>query len=178
MLLLMRYAILSPDSAIAVPRPSLYCGAVLWVVSPSWTHAHTPNVYVSIEIEVIYCTLFNHPVPVLGPLLDERVEMPSAAVEVRLLMQVGEAWRNYSRKVETDPIPTKAITSLFGFMLGDFLAQRIEGRPFNPLRCSTAAHLPHAARDALSTGTAVLDRLSCVTFFYLTVLYLCATSLE
>ncbi|BDA48127.1 probable protein SYM1 [Coccomyxa sp. Obi] len=48
---------------------------------------------------------------------------------------VGEAWRNYSRRVETDPVPTKAMTSLVGFMLGDFLAQRIEGRPFNPLRC-------------------------------------------
>lgn len=58
------------------------------------------------------------------------------------LMQVGEAWRNYSRRVETDPVPTKAMTSLVGFMLGDFLAQRIEGRPFNPLRYVTYQNLP------------------------------------
>lgn len=58
------------------------------------------------------------------------------------LMQVGEAWRNYSRRVETDPVPTKAMTSLVGFMLGDFLAQRIEGRPFNPLRRVTSQHFP------------------------------------
>ena len=48
--------------------------------------------------------------------------------------QVGQAWAEYSRKVETDPVKTKALTSLFGFMLGDFMAQRIEGEGFNPMR--------------------------------------------
>jgi hypothetical protein len=57
----------------------------------------------------------------------------SAAVSLSPL-QVTDLWATYARKVETDPVPTKAFTSLFGFMLGDFLAQRIEGRPFSPLR--------------------------------------------
>ncbi len=82
--------------------------------------------------------------------------LSSAAVEVAMLMQVGEVWRNYSRKVETDPVPTKALTSLFGFMLGDFLAQRMEGRPFNPLRCVTAFQLPTRCKDMLSALTCAL----------------------
>jgi protein Mpv17 len=32
-------------------------------------------------------------------------------------------------------VPTKALTSFFGFVLGDLLAQRIDGGPFDILRC-------------------------------------------
>lgn len=38
------------------------------------------------------------------------------------------------------------MTSLVGFMLGDFLAQRIEGRPFNPVRFVTAVQLQEDLR--------------------------------
>ena len=51
-----------------------------------------------------------------------------------LRMQVADLWRTYCRKIETDPIKTKAVTSFLGFMLGDSIAQKIEGHTFNPIR--------------------------------------------
>ena len=49
-------------------------------------------------------------------------------------MQVADLWRTYCRKIETDPIKTKAVTSFLGFMIGDSIAQKIEGHTFNPVR--------------------------------------------
>ncbi len=49
-------------------------------------------------------------------------------------MQVGDLWRTYCRKIETDPIKAKAVTSFLGFMIGDSIAQKIEGHTFNPVR--------------------------------------------
>lgn len=47
---------------------------------------------------------------------------------------VGDLWRTYCRKIETDPIKAKAVTSFLGFMIGDSIAQKIEGHTFNPVR--------------------------------------------
>ena len=58
---------------------------------------------------------------------------------------------------------TKAVTSFLGFMVGDFLAQRIGGEPFSPLRRAAGPrtrHVPHpqagltraAARRCLRLG--------------------------
>lgn len=51
-----------------------------------------------------------------------------------LLLQVVNFWAGYQRRVETDPVPTKALTSFLGFVIGDFFAQKIEGGPYNILR--------------------------------------------
>lgn len=79
--------------------------------------------------------------PLPGPEFPQAsVEAAFAAVKRVTPLQaatdsVGQLWSDYSRRVETDPVKTKALTSFFGFMLGDIMAQKIEGRPFNPLRC-------------------------------------------
>ena len=57
-------------------------------------------------------------------------------------MQVGELWRSYCRKIETDPIKAKAITSFLGFMIGDTIAQKVEGHTFNPVRYPSALEMP------------------------------------
>ena len=43
---------------------------------------------------------------------------------------VGRAWAWYSAKLEQAPIRTKAVTSFFGFVLGDVMAQKIGGARF------------------------------------------------
>lgn len=48
--------------------------------------------------------------------------------------QVSSWWQAYTRRLEVDPVRTKAVTSFLGFMIGDFLAQRIGGEVFSPLR--------------------------------------------
>ena len=48
--------------------------------------------------------------------------------------QIASVWGAYSRKLEAEPVRTKALTSFLGFMVGDFLAQRIGGEPFDPVR--------------------------------------------
>ena len=53
-----------------------------------------------------------------------------------LSLQVGDLWKSYNRKIETDPIKAKAITSFLGFMIGDSIAQKVEGHTFSPIRCS------------------------------------------
>ena len=40
---------------------------------------------------------------------------------------VGRAWAWYSMKLELAPVRTKAVTSFFGFVLGDVMAQKIGG---------------------------------------------------
>ena len=63
-----------------------------------------------------------------------------------LRMQVGDLWRTYCRKIETDPIKAKAVTSFLGFMIGDSIAQKIEGHTFNPVRCGAR---PRSGQDCL-----------------------------
>ena len=40
---------------------------------------------------------------------------------------VGRAWAWYNAKLEHAPVRTKAVTSFFGFVLGDVMAQKIGG---------------------------------------------------
>lgn len=49
-------------------------------------------------------------------------------------VQVVNFWAGYQRRVETDPVPTKAMTSFLGFVIGDFFAQNIEGGAYNIFR--------------------------------------------
>jgi hypothetical protein len=49
-------------------------------------------------------------------------------------MQVANFWTTYQQRLETDPVPTKALTSFLGFVIGDFLAQKIEGDPYDIIR--------------------------------------------
>lgn len=48
---------------------------------------------------------------------------------------VVNLWTSYTRRIDTDPVPTKALTSFFGFVIGDFLAQKIEGDSYDIFRC-------------------------------------------
>ena len=57
--------------------------------------------------------------------------------------QVVNFWLTYQQKVETDPVPTKALTSFLGFVIGDFLAQKIEGREYDALRYCYQPHLAY-----------------------------------
>lgn len=56
-------------------------------------------------------------------------------------VQVVNFWTTYQRRLETDPVPTKALTSFLGFVIGDFLAQKIEGDPYDIIRFDTPTHL-------------------------------------
>ena len=40
----------------------------------------------------------------------------------------GKAWAWYAQKLEAAPIRTKAVTSFFGFVIGDIMAQKIGGK--------------------------------------------------
>jgi hypothetical protein len=53
--------------------------------------------------------------------------------------QVADLWKSYCRKIETDPVKAKAITSFLGFMIGDSIAQKVEGHTFNPIRSVPAS---------------------------------------
>ena len=44
-------------------------------------------------------------------------------------------WLTYQQKVEIDPVPTEVLTSFLGFVIGDFLAQKTEGREYDFIRC-------------------------------------------
>ena len=65
-------------------------------------------------------------------------------------MQVGDLWKSYCRKIETDPVKTKAITSFLGFMIGDSIAQKVEGHTFNPIRSVPVGISLHDAFPTLS----------------------------
>ena len=43
-------------------------------------------------------------------------------------------WQRYNSLLQAKPILTKSLTSLFGFAIGDILAQLITGQPYNALR--------------------------------------------
>ena len=51
---------------------------------------------------------------------------------------IAKGWGAYTRALETNPVRTKAITSFFGFVLGDIAAQKIGGARHCP-PCVTAA---------------------------------------
>ena len=51
--------------------------------------------------------------------------------------QLANLWNGYTRRLEAQPVRTKALTSFLGFMVGDAVAQKIGGEAFDPVRCST-----------------------------------------
>ena len=82
--------------------------------------------------------------------------------------QVTSWWQAYTRRLESDPVKTKAVTSFLGFMVGDFLAQRIGGEPFSPLRSGAwhllsclAARLTRQLTHAASAGVFGWVRTAC-----------------
>lgn len=64
--------------------------------------------------------------------------------EVSMSNGLGLLWDKYNEVLETSPLPTKAVTSLVGFTIGDLLAQSFLGEKGSPidvkrlLRCVTA----------------------------------------
>lgn len=59
----------------------------------------------------------------------------TSSAQAQVTGQLANLWGAYSKRLEVDPVRTKALTSFAGFMIGDFLAQRIGQEPFDPLRC-------------------------------------------
>ena len=101
-----------------------------------------------------------------------------------LRMQVGDLWRTYCRKIETDPIKAKAVTSFLGFMIGDSIAQKIEGHTFNPVRCEAWLRSGQCLKTACSYSSAMRYQFNIssichalITFSIRRRLELCLTSM-
>jgi protein Mpv17 len=54
--------------------------------------------------------------------------------EVLQVHWLSRVWNSYSRMLDERPVLVKSLTSLFGFMIGDLLAQSIVGNPYNVWR--------------------------------------------
>ena len=46
---------------------------------------------------------------------------------------LGLLWDKYNEVLESNPLPTKAVTSLVGFTIGDLLAQNFLGEKGSPI---------------------------------------------
>jgi hypothetical protein len=53
--------------------------------------------------------------------------------EVAMSGGLGLLWDKYNEVLETNPLPTKAVTSLVGFTIGDLLAQSFLGEKGAPI---------------------------------------------
>ena len=73
---------------------------------------------------------------------------------------VGRAWAWYNAKLQDAPVRTKAVTSFFGFVLGDVMAQKIGGacHAVSKLHYSTPKHILTAAASTYAVARVISPR--------------------
>lgn len=99
-------------------------------------------------------------------------------------------WASYNKMLDTNPILTKALTSLTGFTLGDILAQKfvmpdpekgydimrtVRLGSFGALVHGPTGHFFYGFLDRQLPGTAMKTVSSCC-FFYASLFFLCFPS--
>ena len=68
---------------------------------------------------------------------------------------LGLLWDKYNEVLETNPLPTKAVTSLVGFTIGDLLAQSFlgeKGAPIDVKRLLRCVRASMRAVDSIALG--------------------------